>query len=121
MMRLSVMRVALIVALVFLAGCTTYWYRPGTSQAQAEQDIFECELTSYSAPQQQMRPITARQGSASANWQGVTNSGISMMNVATRGRLFERCMEVRGYHKGPKERKMTREEFDRLMDEEERR
>jgi hypothetical protein len=88
---------------ISLTACTTMWDRPGLTDAEWRQDTYACELASMGVPSP--TPVYAPNPGA-PGWAGVQQQGaalvVSGQNLGQRAqqiRLFEMCMEARGYSK----------------------
>ncbi len=102
----AVLRVTAAVLLTMtLAGCTTYWRKPGSTAAEFRRDSAECRYVGASlpyapAPPPTMYPQNWYNGGGQAMIGGQLSAlSTSLADSAVRIGMVRECMEARGWEK----------------------
>ena len=96
-MQKLVLAVAIPLA-VLVSGCTTYWTKPGLIEAEFQRDSYECERDARMLPRTP-QSISVPQYSWGPGAPVYSDPTLGWADVAARQRLFERCMNAKGYTK----------------------
>jgi len=83
---------------VLLAGCTTYYSKPGATEAQFQRDLYECQYQAAALPYAPPPPApTGPYASAGMPGYQMQVAGGNLAAAANRKKVEQQCMAARGY------------------------